>query len=105
MRGTPAVMNTETTPGTAQRPNRPERAPSCRPWAELLARTFAVDVLDCPKCHGRMSPGGPQGERYTSPPDPGWERLYCLIWRHKSCLNLETIWRHKSDIFKLCILC
>jgi hypothetical protein len=32
----------------------PERAPSYRPWAELLARTFAVDVLDCPKCHGRM---------------------------------------------------
>jgi hypothetical protein len=25
-----------------------------RPWAELLARTFAVDVLACPKCHGRM---------------------------------------------------
>ena len=28
--------------------------PSYRPWAELLARTFAVDVLACPKCHGRM---------------------------------------------------
>jgi hypothetical protein len=25
-----------------------------RPWAELLARTFGVDVLACPKCHGRM---------------------------------------------------
>ena len=25
-----------------------------RPWAELLARTFAVDVLACPRCHGRM---------------------------------------------------
>jgi hypothetical protein len=25
-----------------------------RPWAELLARTFAVDVLVCPSCHGRM---------------------------------------------------
>ena len=25
-----------------------------RPWAELLARTFAVDVLACPSCHGRM---------------------------------------------------
>jgi len=23
-------------------------------WAELLARSFAVDVLACPKCHGRM---------------------------------------------------
>ena len=27
---------------------------SYRPWAELLARTFSVDVLECPKCHGRM---------------------------------------------------
>jgi hypothetical protein len=25
-----------------------------RPWAELLKRTFGVDVLACPKCHGRM---------------------------------------------------
>jgi len=23
-------------------------------WAELLARTFAVDVLACPTCQGRM---------------------------------------------------
>ncbi len=33
----------------------PKRAGSTyRPWAELLARTFAVDVLECPKCKGRM---------------------------------------------------
>ena len=25
-----------------------------RPWAELLARTFTVDLLACPSCHGRM---------------------------------------------------
>ena len=25
-----------------------------RPWAELLARSFAVDVLSCPSCQGRM---------------------------------------------------
>ena len=25
-----------------------------RPWAGLLARTFAVDVLRCPSCGGRM---------------------------------------------------
>jgi uncharacterized protein YbaR (Trm112 family) len=25
-----------------------------RPWAELLKRTFAIDVLACPKCEGRM---------------------------------------------------
>jgi hypothetical protein len=25
-----------------------------RPWAELLRRTFAIDVLECPTCKGRM---------------------------------------------------
>jgi hypothetical protein len=24
------------------------------PWSELLKRTFGIDVLECPKCHGRM---------------------------------------------------
>jgi uncharacterized protein YbaR (Trm112 family) len=42
------------TPAAGPRPPRPEGAPSYRPWAQLLARTFAVDVLACPKCHGRM---------------------------------------------------
>jgi hypothetical protein len=23
-------------------------------WATLLRRSFAVDVLECPKCHGRL---------------------------------------------------
>ena len=41
-------------PADGQTPRPPEGAPSYRPWAELLARTFAVDVLACPKCHGRM---------------------------------------------------
>ncbi len=35
-------------------PGRPPHAGAYRPWAELLARTFAVDVLVCPTCHGRM---------------------------------------------------
>ena len=35
-------------------PGRPPRAGGYRPWAELLARTFAVDVLACPSCQGRM---------------------------------------------------
>jgi hypothetical protein len=25
-----------------------------RPWAELMKRTFGIDVLQCPKCKGRM---------------------------------------------------
>ena len=24
------------------------------PWAQLLRRTFELDVLECPKCHGRL---------------------------------------------------
>src|SRR5262245_47580492 len=32
----------------------PERAGAYRPWAELLARTFAADVLSCSRCQGRM---------------------------------------------------
>jgi hypothetical protein len=36
------------------RPIRPAHAGAYRPWAELLARTFAVDVLACPRCQGRM---------------------------------------------------
>jgi hypothetical protein len=31
----------------------PKRAAGYRPWAELLARRFGVDVLACPKCNGR----------------------------------------------------
>jgi len=49
-----APMAPSETPAEGQRPRRPEGAPSYRPWAELLERTFAVDVLACPKCHGRM---------------------------------------------------
>ena len=33
-------------------PDRTRPAGRYRPWAELLARTFAVDVLACPKCTG-----------------------------------------------------
>jgi hypothetical protein len=35
-------------------PQTPPCAGGYRPWAELLARTFGVDVLACPKCQGRM---------------------------------------------------
>jgi uncharacterized protein YbaR (Trm112 family) len=38
----------------ASEPEPPRRAGGYRPWAELLARTFAVDVLACPNCQGRM---------------------------------------------------
>jgi hypothetical protein len=35
-------------------PGRPDLPGGYRPWAELLARTFAVDVLACPTCQRRM---------------------------------------------------
>ena len=31
-----------------------KRARTYTPWAELLKRTFAIDVLGCPRCQGRM---------------------------------------------------
>ena len=35
-------------------PDRTRQTGGYRPWAELLARTFAVDVLTCLNCQGRM---------------------------------------------------
>ena len=32
----------------------PKRRGGYRPWAELLKRTFEIDVLSCPTCQGRM---------------------------------------------------
>jgi len=45
---------TEEPAATNAEPDRTGPAGGYRPWAELLARTFAVDVLACPKCHGRI---------------------------------------------------
>ena len=35
-------------------PKRGRGGSTYRPWAELLMRTFGIDVLECPKCKGRM---------------------------------------------------
>ena len=35
-------------------PEKRVRKNGYRPWAELLERTFGVDVLVCPSCQGRM---------------------------------------------------
>jgi hypothetical protein len=49
---------TTTTSGTREPTRTPastaRRASRYRPWAELLKRTFGVDVLECSKCKGRM---------------------------------------------------
>ena len=34
--------------------DKPRGARPCRPWADLLRRTSAIDVLSCPRCGGRM---------------------------------------------------
>jgi hypothetical protein len=57
---------TEEPAAASAEPDRTGPARGYRPWAELLARTFAVDVLACPKCHG---PGGGGGLRRE--PDRG----------------------------------
>ena len=42
-----------TEPAASHAPSKPKRTRGDRPWAELLARTFALDVLACSKCGGR----------------------------------------------------
>ena len=53
----PLVVPPPPTPSAPHAPP-PRRTPThrCayRPWAELLRLTFKVDVLVCPKCHGRL---------------------------------------------------
>jgi hypothetical protein len=49
----PKPPTQEPAPASAE-PDRTGPAGGYRPWAELLARTFGVDVLACPKCQGRM---------------------------------------------------
>ena len=39
--------------GTDAQEPRPRRCPY-RPWAELMMRTFQLDVLCCPRCSGRL---------------------------------------------------
>ena len=38
-----------------ERPGKKKRKCGYRTWAELLARTWAIDALACPVCQGRMT--------------------------------------------------
>jgi hypothetical protein len=52
LRALPAVRGSDSTGSGEGGP-----APDVRyriPWAELLKKVFAVDVLECPQCHGRL---------------------------------------------------
>src|SRR6185369_11970810 len=41
-------------PGAATKVNRPEKARDWK-WADLMRRVFSIDVLECPRCGGRMA--------------------------------------------------
>ncbi len=47
------VPSTESKPLAPETAN-PDRRPRNYSWAELLHRVFAIDVLACPECGGRM---------------------------------------------------
>jgi hypothetical protein len=44
------------------------------PWAELFLKTIAVDVLECPKCQGRM-----QHIAWITPPRVIGAILACVL--------------------------
>ena len=52
---------------------RPCQARRQYPWAELMRRVFAVDVLECPRCHGPM-----KILAAIHPPDTAGAILECL---------------------------
>jgi hypothetical protein len=60
-----AAWRAEVVPGGARRPASSASAPGAAPrsaaasargarWAELMRRAFEIDVLACPRCHGRL---------------------------------------------------
>src|SRR5437867_549316 len=58
--------------GCSARQHTPSR-PWNYSWAELLQRVFSVDVLECPKCSGRM-----RILAAMNPPEGIWKILDCL---------------------------
>ena len=50
----PAKTDEGAKPADSDSPEAPRKRGGYRAWAELLRRTFAVDVLECPTCKGRM---------------------------------------------------
>jgi hypothetical protein len=60
-------------PGVDGASPRVPRAPRQYPWAELMRRVFALDVLECPRCHGPM-----KILAAIHPPDTAGAILECL---------------------------
>jgi hypothetical protein len=48
--GRTACRSTRSAPRSALDPSRPRRLA----WSELLRRVFAIDLLECSRCHGRL---------------------------------------------------
>ncbi len=51
------IPKTHTAVGEAEAPSdEPPKKKGCRywPWAELMARSFELDVTRCPRCEGRL---------------------------------------------------
>ncbi len=61
------------TPGVDRAPPRVPRARRPYPWVELMRRVFAIDVLECPRCHGPMKIFAA-----IHPPDTAGAILECL---------------------------
>ncbi len=55
--GDPSLLQAPHEP-TAPSSSEPSWRPSTSyvPWAELLRHCFDIDVLECPRCHGRLEP-------------------------------------------------
>jgi hypothetical protein len=60
-------------PGVDGASPRVPRARRQYPWAELMRRVFALDVLECPRCHGPM-----KILAAIHPPDTAGAILACL---------------------------
>jgi hypothetical protein len=69
----PARVSVETSPGRASLQSAPHRHGRNYTWAELMKRVFEIDVLECPRCLGRM-----RILAAIHPPDATRKILECL---------------------------
>ncbi len=61
----PAPAKAETDATHSHREHPPTHRSRYRPWAELLKRTFQIDVEQCPNCGGRLKLRAPVIEAHT----------------------------------------
>lgn len=88
-------------PSTSTRRGPKPRRGTYGPWADLLARTFGIDVLDCPRCHGRMK----LVAMLTEPTrDPALLRPRSAAWRGRSRIMRASLTlrasRHAREAYR-----